>query len=147
MEKRAPFNFMSAVEEPSQPTPHVTTSNGVEISVWPELDNLNTNPQNSVYTYRYTIKIRNLNAHVVQLISRQWIITDGFDNVEEVEGDGVVGKQPILRPGEAFLYESFCPLATPTGRMKGTYFMKDADGKSFQAAISEFPLSNKNLIN
>jgi ApaG protein len=138
---------MSKVEEPSQPTPYVTVTNGIEISVWPELDSQNTNIENSIYTYAYTIKIKNTNPYAVQLISRQWIITDGFSNIEHVKGEGVVGKQPLLQFGESFLYQSFCPLKTPTGRMKGLYSMKTPEGKSFEAEIGEFILSNKNLIN
>lgn len=138
---------MKKLEEPNQPTPYVKYSNGVEISVWPELDTYNTHIENSVFTYSYIVKIRNTSAQTVQLVSRHWIIKDGFSNEEHVEGEGVVGKQPFIHPGESFLYQSFCPLNTPTGSMLGTYQMKDGSGKSFEVSIPEFHLKHKTLIN
>jgi ApaG protein len=75
------------------------------------------------------------------LINRHWIITDANGHVEEVTGPGVVGEQPILRPGEAFEYTSFCPLNTPFGTMRGSYEMTTPDGQSFAAEIAPFELT------
>jgi len=76
----------------------------------------------------------------VQLLSRHWIITDGLDHVEEVRGPGVVGQQPILTPGEAFKYSSWCALRTPTGMMRGTYRMVRDGGGEFDIEIAPFGL-------
>ena len=89
----------------------------------------------------YTITIENVGDVPVQLISRHWVITDGSGRVEEVRGPGVVGQQPTLAPGEQFTYTSGCPLATPFGRMEGTYQMVTASGESFDVVIAPFTLS------
>ena len=91
------------------------------------------------YFFSYRIRITNGDdKHTVQLLSRHWIIKDGFGRVEEVKGAGVIGQQPTLKPHEIFEYESFCPLATPTGSMHGTYQMQREDGKSLDVKIPEF---------
>ena len=79
-------------------------------------------------------------ARAVQLVSREWIISDGRGNRHEVRGEGVVGEQPVLEPGESFDYVSGCPLTTPTGSMEGQYFMVGSDGSSFAVDIPRFPL-------
>ena len=76
----------------------------------------------------------------VQLLSRHWIITDAMGEVKEVEGPGVVGQQPVLRPGESFKYSSWCPLKTPMGMMHGTYQMVRTDGSRFDIEIAPFAL-------
>ena len=86
------------------------------------------------------MEIENHGAEVVQLISRHWVITDALGRVEEVEGDGVVGEQPVLKPGEAFRYTSGCPLTTASGVMEGEYRMVTADGETFEALIPPFSL-------
>ena len=78
-------------------------------------------PQAGQYFFSYHIRIKNDGESTIQLMSRHWIITDGNGRVEEVKGPGVVGQQPRLAPGEEFEYESFCPLPTPTGTMRGSY--------------------------
>ncbi|MFN7835784.1 MAG: Co2+/Mg2+ efflux protein ApaG [Burkholderiaceae bacterium] len=93
------------------------------------------------YVFAYTIRIRNTGAFTAKLLSRHWIIKDATDHVEEVEGPGVVGQQPVLRPGESFEYTSGCPLATPIGFMKGIYHCLAEDGTAFQVPIDEFLLS------
>ena len=74
----------------------------------------------------------------MQLMSRHWVITDGHGEVHEVEGPGVVGKQPQLAPGESFEYSSYCPLPTPTGNMRGKYWMVNAQGDRFPVNIPVF---------
>ncbi len=88
----------------------------------------------------YHIRIENRSDRPVQLIDRHWEITDGNGAVSIVDGEGVVGEQPVIAPGAAFDYVSGCPLATPGGRMVGHYGMIDADGRAFAIAIPGFPL-------
>ncbi len=92
------------------------------------------------YVWAYAIEIENRSPRTVQLVSRHWIITDGRGRVEEVEGLGVVGEQPILRPGDTHSYTSGCPLPTPTGSMMGTYRMLVDGGEAFEAVIPAFSL-------
>jgi ApaG protein len=98
-------------------------------------------PDEDQYVFAYTVTIRNTGEVAGQLLSRHWIITDGDGEVQEVRGEGVVGKQPVLRPGESFEYTSGCPLSTPVGSMKGSYQCVAADGTRFEASIPEFVLS------
>jgi ApaG protein len=98
-------------------------------------------PASSRYVFAYTITITNGGSMPAQLISRHWIITDADGKVQEVRGLGVVGHQPLLKPGEHFEYTSGSALATPVGTMKGSYHMVAEDGTQFEAPIPEFVLS------
>jgi ApaG protein len=98
-------------------------------------------PDEDQYVFAYTITIRNTGAVAGKLISRHWIITDADGQVQEVRGEGVVGKQPLLQPGQSFEYTSGCPLTTPVGTMKGSYQCVAADGTPFEVPIPEFVLS------
>ena len=93
------------------------------------------------YVFAYTISIHNTGNATAQLISRHWIITDAEHKVQEVKGLGVVGEQPLLKPGESFEYTSGTSLRTAVGTMRGTYQMVAEDGKAFDAAIPPFTLS------
>ena len=93
------------------------------------------------FVFAYTITIRNPGNVTAQLISRHWIITDSQGLVQEVRGLGVVGAQPVLRPGESFEYTSGTSIATPVGIMRGSYQMVAEDGTRFEAPIPEFTLS------
>jgi ApaG protein len=86
-------------------------------------------------------------VETVQLTSRHWVIKEGFNKVNHVVGDGVVGQKPIMRPGEKFDYNSFCPLNTPTGSMQGSFQMKTEKGETFEALIDEFSLRDRDLVN
>ncbi len=101
-----------------------------------EQSNLNHGP----YFFAYTIEIENTGNVTAQLISRHWIISDAFDQTQEVQGPGVVGVQPILKPGESFEYTSGCPLSTPMGKMRGSYQFIGEDGETFEVPIPEFDL-------
>ena len=92
-------------------------------------------PQQSVFSFAYTVTIHNSGEVPAQLISRHWIITDGRGHTEEVKGLGVVGQQPLLRPGESFQYSSGCRLRTATGAMRGSYFCVAEDGERFEVPI------------
>ena len=97
-------------------------------------------PQHGEWVFQYTVRLTNQGRETVQLISRHWIITDALEHIEEVEGPGVVGKQPVLAPGQSFEYSSWCPLRTPTGKMHGTYQMVDEKGAPFDILIAPFGL-------
>ena len=98
------------------------------------------------YVFAYTITITNSGSIAAQLISRHWIITDANNSVQEVRGLGVVGEQPLLKPGESFEYTSGSAIATPVGTMQGSYQMVAEDGTKFDATIAEFTLSMPRVL-
>ncbi len=98
------------------------------------------------YVFAYTITISNTGSIPAQLISRHWVITDANNSMQEVRGLGVVGEQPLLKPGESFEYTSGSAIATPVGTMKGSYQMVAEDGTKFEAAIPEFTLSMPRVL-
>ena len=100
-----------------------------------------SNPVRSEFFFAYRIRIGNEGQQTVKLVSRHWIITDAHGKVQEVQGAGVVGEQPVLAPGESFEYSSACPLTTPFGSMEGSYQMVTDSGESFDAEIPPFSLS------
>ena len=97
-------------------------------------------PEQGSYAFAYTITIRNTGDVPSQLISRHWVITDADEQVQEVNGLGVVGHQPLLPPGESFEYTSWATIKTPVGTMRGEYFCVAEDGHRFEAPIPEFAL-------
>lgn len=100
-----------------------------------------SDPERNQYVFAYTIRITNTGNVAAQLVSRHWVIIDADQRVQEVKGVGVVGQQPVLKPGETFEYTSGANLATAVGTMRGTYQMLAEDGASFDAAIPQFTLS------
>ena len=98
-------------------------------------------PEKNRYVFAYTIQLRNRGPQPAQLLSRHWIITDANGRVEEVRGEGVVGEQPRLRPGEGFEYTSGAVLETAMGTMRGAYQWVADDGTPFEATIPQFILS------
>ena len=123
----------------------VTTSEAVtrniRVHVETEYDPNRSDPQRNQWFFLYTVRLVNEGRERVQLISRHWIITDALERVEEVRGPGVVGKQPVLDPGESFEYTSMCPLSTPFGSMRGTYQMITATQENFDIEIPVFTLT------
>ena len=113
----------------------------IQVEAVPEFIPDQSDPDNDRYVFAYTITIRNIGSVPSQLISRHWIITDANNGVQEVRGLGVIGHQPLLKPGESFQYTSGCSLATPVGTMKGSYHMTAEDGTQFEAVIPEFTLA------
>ena len=97
-------------------------------------------PQRGRWFWSYHIRIENNSPVTVQLLTRHWIITDGRGSRHSVEGEGVVGEQPMIAPGQSFDYVSGCPLSTPTGSMQGSYHMIGEDGSEFDVAIPKFSL-------
>lgn len=118
-----------------------TTSRGVQIDVQARYSREHSDPNRPLWFFLYTITIENQGEETVQLINRHWEITDGNGNVEHVRGPGVVGKQPVLAPGESFEYTSGCPLRTRFGFMKGEYEMRVTDSdEMFEAEVAGFAL-------
>ncbi len=100
-----------------------------------------SDPDRARYVFAYVVTIRNTGKIAAQLISRHWVITDANHQVQEVRGLGVVGHQPLLKPGEQFEYTSGTSLQTPQGSMRGAYFCVAEDGERFETAIPEFALA------
>ncbi len=105
-----------------------------------------SDPARQEWFFLYTVVITNRGESTVQLMNRHWIITNATGDVEEVRGPGVVGRQPVLRPGESFEYTSGCPLKTPFGSMRGTYEMVTENGEMFLAEIAAFALSEPSML-
>jgi ApaG protein len=115
-------------------------TNNVRVEVESQYAPDHSQPFQNQWFFHYTVKITNEGDDTVQLLSRHWIITDATGHTEEVHGDGVVGEQPTLAPGESFQYTSGCPLRTPSGLMRGSYSMVSEDGDHFDVEIAPFAL-------
>jgi len=120
--------------------PYAAVTGGVTVRVAVSYLPEQSQPSHGRWFWSYHIRIENDGETPVQLLTRQWIILDGRGGRHEVEGEGVVGDQPVIDPGESYDYVSGCPLQTPTGSMEGSYGMIDADGDAFDVAIPRFPL-------
>lgn len=118
-----------------------STTEGIRVGATAYYLPEHSDPDEDRYTFGYTIVIANNGDSAAQLLSRHWIIIDGAGHREEVRGPGVVGQTPRLEPGQAFKYQSFCPLSTPWGTMEGTYEMRRDDGTLFEARIGRFYLA------
>lgn len=122
-------------------------TNGIVVTVKSEYMPERSAPAQRRYAFSYTVKITNEGAETAQLKTRHWIITDADGSVQEVKGEGVIGAQPVLAPGEAFEYTSWCMLPTPSGSMHGTYQMVTMRGQAFDAEIALFRLSMPHSLN
>ena len=123
--------------------PYAQTTAGVTVRVAPSYLPDQSDPDAARYVWAYHIRVENGSRRDVQLIARHWIIVDARGRTEEVQGEGVVGEQPIIAPGGAYDYVSGCPLATASGTMHGSYAMA-ADGELFEVAIPLFSLDSPN---
>ena len=103
-------------------------------------------PDDSRYVFSYTITISNQGNIAARLLSRHWVITDSNGKIQEVTGDGVVGEQPKLKPGEEFIYSSGAIIETPVGAMQGKYFMEAENGINFDASIAPFTLAVPGML-
>lgn len=119
---------------------------GIRIRVEPQYLEEQSSPEESYFFWAYTIEIANESRSTVQLKTRYWRITDANGKVEEVRGPGVVGKTPVLEPGQSFTYTSGCPLTTPSGIMVGSYQMQRDDGSAFDVAIPAFSLDSPFVV-
>ena len=120
--------------------------NNIQVDVQTRYIEDQSNPEQNHYVFAYTITIQNKGDQTAQLLSRHWVITDSNHKVQEVRGDGVIGEQPVLKPGEQFVYTSGTRLETSVGTMKGSYQMKADDGSQFDAAVDEFVLSTPRVL-
>ena len=120
--------------------PHAATTDGVTVRVAVSYLPEQSEPRRGRWFWAYHIRIENDSARSVQLLTRHWVIIDGRGARHSVEGEGVVGEQPLIAPGASFDYVSGCPLQTSSGAMQGSYRMIDEDGACFDATIPKFAL-------
>lgn len=112
------------------------------VEVQPQYLPEQSSPAQGLYSFAYTITVTNTGEVPAQLIARHWIITNELGQVEEVKGLGVIGQQPLLKPGESFEYTSGCRLRTPSGTMQGSYFCVAEDGERFDVEVPPFVLDD-----
>lgn len=132
---------------PPDRTESEATTRGIRVHVRSFFVPERSSEEESYYFFAYQVRIANVGGETSQLVSREWIITDGDGKVQRVVGPGVVGEQPILSPGSSFEYTSFCPLRTPVGTMQGAYRMVASDGERFEADIAPFTLAVPHAVN
>ena len=121
--------------------PHSATTRGIVVRVSVSYLPEQSEPGKGRWFWAYHIRIENETDARVKLVSREWTIRDGRGAQHEVRGEGVVGEQPVIEPGQSFDYVSGCPLNTPSGSMEGRYHMVGSDGRAFSVAIPRFPLT------
>jgi ApaG protein len=121
-------------------TPYIASTRGIAVSVEPTYLAANSSPARSEYFWAYRVTIENRGRETVQLLSRHWMITNARGELTEVKGLGVVGEQPVLKPGESYSYTSGAPLDTPWGLMGGSYEMESDRGERFSIEIPTFSL-------
>ena len=120
--------------------PHAATTRGVTVRVSVSYLPEQSEPRRGRWFWAYHVRLENGGGSAVRLLTRHWVITDGRGARHTVEGEGVVGEQPVIAPGASFDYVSGCPLATPTGAMQGSYRVVCGDGEAFDVAIPRFQL-------
>ena len=121
---------------------YTSTTRSIRVSVVPTFLDDQSSPTDDHYVWAYQVKIENDGSETVQLVNRHWRITDATGRMQEVQGEGVVGEQPTLQPGQAFEYTSGTPLGTPSGIMAGSYEMENTDGERFEIEIPAFSLDS-----
>ena len=122
--------------------PYVAETKAIKVSVKPTFLEDQSSPSDDHYVWAYNVRIENGGEKTVQLLNRHWKITDARGRLQEVRGRGVVGEQPVLKPGQSFEYTSGVPLSTPSGIMFGTYEMDDGGGETFQVTVPAFSLDS-----
>jgi ApaG protein len=118
------------------------TTHSIVITVEPYYLDDESEPRDHRYVWAYKVRIENQGEQTVKLKSRYWRITDAQGRTQEVRGEGVVGEQPVLAPGDSFEYTSGTPLGTPSGIMVGQYYMETVDGHGLEVAIPAFSLDS-----
>ena len=121
---------------------YTSTTSDVTVTVEPQYLDHESQPEQNLWVWAYTVRIENKGRETVQLRTRHWKITDALGRTQEVRGPGVVGEQPVLKPGESFVYTSGTPLPTPSGIMTGSYSMESTGGRLFDIAIPAFSLDS-----
>ena len=127
--------------------PYAATTRGLTVRVAVSYLSEQSEPARGRWFWAYHIRIENDGGAAVQLLTRHWVIVDGRGARHTVEGEGVVGEQPMIAPGAAYDYVSGCPLSTPTGHMQGTYRMVGENGGAFDVAIPKFMLLAPAVLN
>ena len=122
--------------------PYLAITRNIAVSVEPAYLEANSSPGSSQYVWAYRVTIENQGRETVQLLSRHWMITNARGELNEVKGPGVVGEQPVLKPGESYEYTSGAPLNTPWGMMGGSYQMESESGERFDIEIPTFSLDS-----
>ena len=128
----------------TEPNTYAETTSAITIIVEPFYLDEQSEPSEGHFVWAYHVRIENNGDETVQLMTRHWRIIDSLGNVQEVRGDGVIGEQPVLPPGESFEYTSGTPLGTPSGIIAGTYQMETNRGKCFDVTIPAFSLDRPN---
>jgi len=128
----------------ADPIPYKAITRGIAVSVVPAYLEPDSSPFNSHYLWAYRVTIENQGRETVQLLSRHWMITNARGELTEVKGSGVMGKQPLLEPGESHTYTSGAHLNTPSGMMGGSYQMESDSGERFDVEIPTFSLDSPN---
>lgn len=123
-----------------------TSDYNIQVSVETNYVDGQSSPQDARYVFAYTITVTNEGRQPAKLLTRHWVITDANGKVQEVRGEGVVGEQPQLAPGEGFRYTSGAVLETPVGSMQGSYQMQAEDGHRFEAPIAAFSLAIPGML-
>ncbi len=126
-------------------TPYVAITRGIAVSVEPTYVEANSSPANSQYFWAYQVTIENQGEETIQLQSRHWMITNARGEFTEIKGQGVIGEQPFLKPGESYSYTSGALLNTPSGMMGGSYQMESDRNERFDIEIPTFSLDSPNL--
>lgn len=125
-----------------------TRTEDVIVSVQTAYLNAQSNPSLDHYMFAYRIRITNESTQVVQLLRRQWFITDAYGRKRKVEGDGVIGQQPVLAPGQSHEYISGCDFKSPIGQMRGYYYMiREGETKEFRVRIPTFTMTMLSMLN
>src|SRR5271168_2755801 len=125
-------------------TPYIANTRGITVSVEPTYLEARSSPDTSQYFWAYRVTIENQGRETVQLLNRHWMITNARGELTEVKGPGVVGEQPVLKPGESYEYTSGAPLNTSSGMMGGAYTMESVSGERFDIEIPTFSLDGPN---
>lgn len=125
---------------------YTATTRGITVTVQPVFLEDQSSPAEGHYVWAYRVRIDNNGAETVQLMRRHWKITDALGRMQEVQGAGVVGEQPVLEPGGSFEYTSGTPLTTPSGIMMGTYQMETGAGDAFDVSIPAFSLDSPHEV-
>jgi ApaG protein len=115
-------------------------TNGIRVTVRPLYQREHSRPHHGQYVFAYFVRIENVGEQAAQLLSRFWLIRDSIGEENTVEGEGVIGEQPLIPPGNVHEYQSFCVLRSPNGSMEGRYHFRRADGSTFDADIPRFIL-------
>lgn len=121
---------------------YTQTTRAITVTVTPIFLEDQSSPSDGHYVWAYRVRIENHGDATVQLKRRHWRITDAMGRMQEVEGEGVVGEQPVLQPGQSFEYTSGTPLPTPSGIMVGAYQMESVDGETFDVSVPAFSLDS-----